>query len=776
VPDSAPISNGIGVSVPRIEDEALLTGMGRFIDDINMPGQAHAHFVRSPYAHAKILGIDSAAVLEEPGVIAVFTGADMDQDGVGAINGSAPVENRDGSPLFVPKRSSIATDVARYAGETVAVVIAETAAQAADAAELLDIDYEELPSVTNTAGAIADAAPVIWDETGSNVALDWETGDRAATDAAFGRAAHVTQIDLVNNRIMVGATEPRGVVASYDPLSRRYTVYTPTQGNMPVHTAMADPGLGVPLSDIHLITPDVGGGFGIKNGIYPEQIVIPWAAKKIGRPIKWYPSRSDAFLTDYHARDHVMHAELALDADRKFLAIRCMTTSSMGAYHTGGAAIIPTKGGTRMLTNVYRIDTVFAETVCVFTNNTPTAAFRGAGKPEFCYMVERLVDNAARETGLDPAELRRRNLVAASEMPHTTPTGLVFDSGDFEDNMTQALALAGQDTLAERKQRAADDGKLLGFGYAVYTEPDGFMDNRVGMQFDNQGIVTVTLTGQTNGQGHATVFSQIVASQLGLPFDNIHVVQGDSDRIGHGSGTGGSRTTTVAGAGIVQSSEQIIEKGKRIAAQMLEASADDIEFQSGQFVIAGTDRSVDLVTVAKASFSSASVPDGEGLGLEGNAHYVARAYNYPCGCHVAEVEIDKDTGYIKVTRYAMVSDFGTVINPMLLEGQLHGGVSNGLGQALSEEVVYDPDSGQLLTGSLMDYCMPRAIETPDFKWATTETTCLTNPLGVKGCGESGPTASMPAVVNAIVDALSEFGVMEIDMPVTAEKVWRAMKV
>ncbi|NKB58816.1 MAG: molybdopterin-dependent oxidoreductase [Alphaproteobacteria bacterium] len=774
MPDSAPIPNGIGVSVPRIEDEALLTGKGRFIDDINLPDQAHAHFVRSPYAHARISSIDSSAALEEPGVIAVFTGADMDRDDVGAIVGSAPVENKDGSPLFVPERRAMATNVARYAGETVAVVIAETAAQAADAAELLDIDYEELPSVTKTGGALDAEAPVIWAEVGSNIALDWETGDRSATDAAFSRAAHVTQVDLVNNRIVVGATEPRGAVAQFDPLTRRYTVYTPTQGNNPVHTAMAKPGLNVPMSDIHLITPDVGGGFGIKNGIYPEQIVLPWAAKKLDRPVKWYPSRSDAFLTDYHARDHVMHAELALDVGGNFLAIRCKTTSSMGAYHTGGAAIIPTKGGTRMLTNVYRIDTVFAETTCVFTNNTPTAAFRGAGKPEFCYMVERLVDKAARELNIDPAELRRRNLVAPTEMPYSTPTGLVYDSGDFEDNMTQALALAGQETLAERKQKARDTGKLLGFGYAVYTEPDGFMDNRVGMTFDSSGVITVTLTGQTNGQGHATVFSQITASQLGLPFDNIHVVQGDSDRIGPGSGTGGSRTTTVAGAGIVQSSEQIIEKGKRIAAQMLEASAGDIEFQGGQFVIAGTDRSVDLVTVAKASFSSASVPVGEDLGLEANAHYVARAYNYPCGCHVAEVEIDRDTGYVQVTRYAMVSDFGTIVNPMLLEGQLHGGVSNGLGQALSEEVVYDPDSGQLLTGSFMDYCMPRAIETPDFAWATTETTCLTNPLGVKGCGESGPTASMPAVVNAIVDALSEFGVTEIDMPVTAEKVWRAI--
>ncbi len=774
MPDSAPIANGIGVSVPRIEDHALLTGGGRFIDDIDMPGQAHAYFVRSPYAHAKINSIDSTATLGEPGVIAVFTGSDMDQDGVGAIVGSAPVENRDGSPLFVPERRSIATDVVRYAGETVAVVIAETAEQAADAAELLDIEYEELPSVTSTAGALDADAPVIWSDVGSNTALDWETGNRAATDAAFARAAHVTQIDLVNNRIVVGATEPRGAIASYDPLTRRYTVYTPTQGNMPVHTAMANPGLGVPKEDIHLITPDVGGGFGIKNGIYPEQIVIPWAAKRLGRPIKWYPSRGDAFLTDYHARDHVMQAELALDGDGKFLAIRCKTTSSMGAYHTGGAAIIPTKGGTRMLTNVYRIDTVFAETVCVFTNNTPTAAFRGAGKPEFCYMVERLVDKAARELAIDPADLRRRNLVTASEMPYSTPTGLVYDSGDFEDNMNQALVLADRDGFADRKQQAKDAGKLLGFGYAVYTEPDGFMDNRVGMQFDSSGVITVTLTGQTNGQGHATVFSQIVASQLGLSFENINVVQGDSDRIGPGSGTGGSRTTTVAGAAIVQSSEEIIEKGQRIAAQMLEASADDIEFQHGRFTIAGTDRSVGLVDVAKASFSSANVPEGDGLGLEGNAHYVARAYNYPCGCHVAEVEIDRDTGYVQVTRYAMVSDFGTIINPMLLEGQLHGGVSNGLGQALSEEVVYDPDSGQLITGSFMDYCMPRAVETPHFEWATTETTCQTNPLGVKGCGESGPTASMPAVVNAIVDALSEYGVTEIDMPVTAEKVWRAI--
>lgn len=775
MPDTAPVSQGIGVSVHRIEDEALLTGNGRFIDDIDMAGQAHAHFVRSPYAHARIVGIDSTEALAAPGVVAVFTGADMEADGVGAIVGNAPVENRDGAPLFVPPRAAMVSDVARYAGETVAVVIAETATQAADAAELLDIDYEELPSVTETDRALDPDAPVIWEGQDSNIALDWETGDRAATDAAFAAAAHVTEVDLINNRIVVGATEPRGAVASFDPLSGRYTVYTPTQGNNPVHSAMASPGLNVPRSSIHLMTPDVGGGFGIKNGIYPEQLVVPWAAKKLGRPVKWYPSRSDAFLTDYHARDHVMRAGMAFDANGKITAIRCKTTSSMGAYHTGGAAIIPTKGGTRMLTNVYRIDTVFAETQCVFTNNTPTAAFRGAGKPEFCYMVERLIDKAAREMDLDAGELRRRNLVAQDEMPYTTAMGLVYDSGDFEANMTQALALGGQGDFAERKARAAANGKLLGFGYAVYTEPDGFMDNRVGMQFDPTGTLTVTMTGQTNGQGHATVFSQIVQSQLGLSFDNIQVVQGDSDRIGPGSGTGGSRTTTVAGGAIVQGAKEIIEKGTRIAAQMLEASADDIKFAEGRFTIAGTDRSVGLVEIAKSSFNVANLPDGEDLGLEASSHYVARVYSYPCGCHVAEVEIDRDTGYVQVSRYAMVSDFGTVINPMLLEGQLHGGVSNGLGQALCEQVVYDPDSGQLLTGSFMDYCLPRAIETPHFDWETTETQCLTNPLGVKGCGESGPTASMPAVINAIVDALSEFGVAEIDMPATPEKVWRAMQ-
>jgi len=775
VPDATTGQQGIGVSVERIEDAALLTGGGRFIDDINLPGQAHAYFVRSPYAHARITGIDSRAAAAEPGIVAIFTGADLTGDNIGPMVNTAPVKNRDGAPLFVPDYPAIATGIVRYAGESVAVIIAETALQAADAAELLEVEYEPLPALTGPRAAAQADSPVIWPQNGSNTALDWEAGDRAATDAAFALAAHITRIDLVNNRIVMAAMEPRGVVARFDSVTGRYSVYTPTQGNLPVHKALALDGLRVPMNDVHLITPDVGGGFGIKNSIYGEQIVIPWAARRLGRPVKWYPDRGDAFLTDYHARDHVMHGELALDADGKFLAIRCKTISAMGAYQTGAAAVIPTAGGTRLMTNVYRIASYHAQTLCVFTNTTPIAAFRGAGKPEYCYLVERLVDKSARELGLDPAELRRRNLISPDQMPYATPTGLVYDSGDFQASMDQALALAEQSKFSARRQQARDAGTLLGFGYAVYTEPDGYLDNRVALQFDPSGMLTLTSTGQTNGQGHATIFSQIVASQLGLRLDQIHVVQGDSDRIGHGSGTGGSRSTTVTGGAIVESAEIIIAKARRIAAQMLETNLQDLEFTDGRFVIAGTDRHIGLIEVARASFSAANVPASDGLGLEGNSHYIARAYNYPSGCHVAEVAIDADTGFVRLTRYAMVSDFGTIVNPMLLEGQLHGGVVNGLGQALYEETVYDPDSGQLITGSFMDYCLPRAREVPDFVWGLNETTCTTNPLGVKGCGESGPTVGMPAIVNAIIDALSEFGVSEIDMPVRPEKIWRAMQ-
>ena len=765
---------GIGVSVKRVEDAALLTGQGRFIDDLNLQNQAHAHFVRSPHAHARIVGIDKDAASDAPGVIAVFCDTDMQADNVGEIRASAPVQSRDGSPVRFPPRRCMTSDVARFAGDAVAVIIAESAIEAIDAADLLEIEYEILPSVTGTSDAAAPDAPMVWPEQGTNVVLDWERGEKASSDLAFDRAAHIAQVNLVNNRIMLAAMEVRGALAEFDSASGRYTIHTPTQGSNPVRAAIAD-SLGIPPSEVRLITPDVGGGFGIKNDIYPEQIVIPWGREKIG-PTDQMVSGSGRFFSDRLSLPRPYHPwRTGTGRRRQFPGDTVPDHFQHGCLCHRNAPVIPSAGGTRMLANVYRIPTIFAETQCVVSNTTPIASFRGAGKPEYCYLVERLVDKAAGGMGIDPAELRRRNLISPEELPWTTPTGMIYDSGEFEKSMNQALSLADQSGFAARKDSARKGGKLLGFGYAVYTEPDGFMDNRVSLQFDPSGTLSMTTTGQTNGQGHVTTFSQIVASQLGLPLDQIRVHQGDTERIGPGSGTGGSRTTTVTGAAIVESAEIIIEKARRIAAQLLETNANDLEFDSGRFVIAGTDRDISLTEVAKASFKSANVPVGDGLGLEGNAHYVARAYSYPSGCHVAEVEIDRDTGHVAVTRYAMVSDFGTIVNPMLLEGQMHGGVINGLGQALYEESVYDPDSGQLVTGSFMDYCIPRAREIPSFDWGLNPTFCKTNPLGVKGCGESGPTAGMPAIVNAVVDALSEFGVTEIDMPVTPEKIWRAIK-
>lgn len=773
--DASEFSDGIGVSVPRREDAALLTGHGRFIDDIDLAGQLHASFVRSPYGHARIGTVDTQKAAAMPGVVAVLTGADLAADGVGLLQAPASPVGKDGTPIHNPPQSAMTTDKARHVGDTVAMVVAETRDAAQAAAELLDVQWEELPCVTAAIDALDPQSPKVWDDLPSNVAVDWEMGNKAGVEDAFSQASHVTTLELVNNRIVVAALEPRGAIGVHDPAGDRYTIYTPTGGGTAIQSSLAGQGLGVPEASIRVVTPDVGGGFGIKNQAYPEQILVCWAAKRLGRPVKWFADRDDSFLTDRQARDHVMQASLALDADGRFLAIRCRTISNMGAYLNGSGPVIPTGGGTRMLTNVYRIDTVYAETQCMYTNTTPIAAYRGAGKPEFCYMVERLVDAAARETGIDPAELRRRNLIREEDLPYRTPTGLVYDSGDFEENLDAALSRADRDGFAARAAAARASGKRLGFGFSVYTEPDGFKDNRVGMEFDPSGHLTVTTTGQTNGQGHETTFAQVAASQLGVPGDRITIVQGDTDRVGRGSGTGGSRTATVVGAAIYHASLDIVQQGREIAGRLLQASADDIEFDHGMFRVAGTDQAVGIAEVARASYDESVMPDGAGLGLEASYHFVAKAYSYPCGCHVAEVEVDEETGLVDLVRYTLVSDFGTVINPMLLQGQLHGGIAQGIGQIMYEDCLYDGDSGQLLTGSFMDYCIPRATHLPMFDWGQTETFCKTNPLGVKGCGESGPTAALPAVMNAVLDALSDCETTGLDMPVTPEKVWRVMQ-
>ena len=742
----------IGESLPRLEDAALLTGRGRFIDDIDLAGQAWVRFLRSPHAHADILGIDDSEALNVPGAVALL------RDGLetGPLDNRSPVRRRDGTPLAPAAFPAFARERVRYAGEVVAMAVAETAAAARDMADAVAVDYRPL------------------DPAETEELFEWATGDAAEVEARFARAAHRIRIPLANNRISAAPLETRGALAEWDARDGRYTLFAPTQGPGQVQEALAK-ALGAARADVRVITPDVGGGFGMKNCIFAEQILLAHAARTLGRPLKWIDERAEAFLSDYHARDHDTVAELALDAEGQFLAIRTATRSDLGAYATGAGPVIPTDGGSRMLANVYRIPAVHAETVCRLSHTTPITAYRGAGKPEYGYIVERLVDEAARQLALDPAELRRRNMIRPEEMPWRTPTGLVYDSGDFAGNLDAALELADRAGFAERRRASEAAGRLRGFGFASYTEPDGYKDGRVTMRFDEEGLLTVTLTASSNGQGFATTFSQIAAAQLGLPVEAVRVLTGDSDIVGRGSGAGGSRVTTVAGAAMVRASERIVEKGRHIAAAMLEASEDDIAFEAGAFEVVGTDRRVSLREVAAASFNPAFLGEDMDMGLDAAGHFIARTYSFPNGTHVAEVEIDPETGRVRLERYSLVNDAGVVVNPMLLEGQLHGGIVQGIGQALMEHMVYDPETGQLLSGSFMDYAMPRAADVPSFVLERSQTPCLTNPLGVKGVGESGTTAALPAAMNAVADALASAGAACVQMPATPERIWRALR-
>ena len=760
---------GIGNSLPRREDAKLLTGAGSFIDDLNLEQQVHAWFVRSPYAHARINAIDSTEAMGSDGVLAVITGAELEPDDLGRLDGSCSVTDKSGAPVRIPVWRALATRRVRHLGDGVAMVIAETSDQARKAAELVEVDYEELPCVVDAVAAASSDASVLFDDFATNIAFEWERGEQQKVDENFSRAAHVTHVSLSHNRIVVAAMELRGALAVYDAANDHYTLYTPTQGASMVHPRLAK-ALGVDDAQVRVITPDVGGAFGIKALIYPEQFLCAYAARRVGRPVKWYGDRSDSFFSDYHGRDHVMEGELALDANGRFLAIRSRVVSNMGAYLTGAAPIIPTAGGTRLLTNVYRIEHLYAHTTCVYTNTVPIGAYRGAGKPEYLHLVERLVDEAARDLELDPAELRRRNLIVPQELPYTTPTGLVYDSGDFEDNMTQALELMTREGFESRRADALHRGQLLGFGFSVYTEPDGFMDNRVTMAFQPDGQLTVTTTAQCIGQGVETTLGQIATTLLGVPADGVTLLQGDTDVIGPGSGSGGSRVTTVSGAAMFQCADALIDEGRELAADMLEVAPVDIEFSEGRFVVAGTDRSVSIQDVARNAFRDETNPTA----MSSDCHYKAAAYSYPNGCHVCEVSIDIETGDIVIERYGLVGDYGVVVNPMLLEGQLHGGIVQGIGQAVWEDAVYEPVSGQLLSGSFMDYCLPRASHLPYFDWGISQTICTSNPLGVKGCGESGSTAALPAVMNAVADALRDYDTTGLNMPTTSEKLWRIL--
>ena len=762
----------IGARVPRREDAALLTGRGRFIDDIERARQVHAWIVRSPHAHARIVSIETADAAAMPGVVAVLTHGDLEADGVAPLSEPNRVTGRDGETTINVDHPLLARDRAMHVGDPVAMVVARTRRIAQDAAEQVIVDYEELDVVVDGRAAVAAGAPQLWPPAPGNVALDWEGGDTGAADAAFARAAHVTRLVITNNRLVIAPMETRGVIAEYEPRDGRYTVRTPSQGVRHLLAPLAR-SLGVPESRIRVITDDVGGAFGIKIPPYPEHVLVAWAARRIGRPVKWIAERSESFLSDGQGRDHATEAELALDADGRFLAVHTNTVSNMGAYSTAAAPTIPTVGGTRCITGVYRIPAWHARSRVVFTNTVPIHAFRGAGKPEYNHVIERLVDAAARETGRDPAELRRLNVVPPEAMPWSTGTGIEFDSGEFAANMDDALAIADRSGFEARREEARTRGMLRGFGFALFQEPDGYLDNRVTLVFQRSGELTVTLTGQTGGQGHETTFAQVASGRLGVPFEAVQVLQGDSDVVGPGSGSGGSRTATVAGMGVTLAAEAIVERGRRIAAELMEASAEDVTFAAGTFTIAGTDRSVSLREVVAASFEPASFPDSNEIGLQATSHYRAKKYNYPCGCHVCEVEIDPWTGMLALVRYTAVNDHGVAINPMLLEGQVHGGIAQGLGQALMERTVYDPDTGQLVSGSFMDYAIPRADDIPAIEFKRNCVPARTNPLGVKGVGESGCTAACPAVMNAIVDALAPLGITHLDMPATPERIWAA---
>ncbi|HZS83001.1 MAG TPA: xanthine dehydrogenase family protein molybdopterin-binding subunit [Stellaceae bacterium] len=766
---------GMGQPVRRLEDQRLVTGHGRYTDDITLPRQAYAVILRSPHAHARIRGIDREAAAAAPGVLAIYTAADLERDHIGTIPLLTPLPNRDGSPCKTPPFPVLARDRVRHVGDSVAVVIAETLAKARDAAEQVVVDYEPLPAVTDTAAAIEPGRPLVWEEAPGNLHLDWEIGDKAATDAAFARARHVVKLRLGNNRLVANSMEPRGAIGQWDPGEERFTLYSSTQGSHFVRQTAAGV-LGVPENRVRVVTPDVGGGFGMKLFLYREHILVLYAARKLGRPVKWTGERSDAFLTDMQGRDNVTEAELALDGNGRFLAIRCATIAAMGAYLSNFSTFIPTLAGTQMLTGLYDFGAAHVGVKCVFTHTVPVDAYRGAGRPEAAFVVERLVDTAARRLGIPADELRRRNFVKREQMPYATALGLTYDSGDFVRNMEDALRIADHAGFAQRKAAARAAGKLRGFGLSTYVEQCGTGgDEMAELRFDPSGNVTLLIGTQSSGQGHHTAYAQFVADGLGIPPESIRFQQGDTDAVAFGRGTGGSRSLPVGGNAVRNAVDKVIAKAKKIAAHKLEAAEADLEFVDGRFRIAGTDRSVAFTTIVKESFEPGNLPPGMETGLDATARYMHKAATFPNGCHACEVEVDPETGIVRILRFVVVDDFGTVVNPLLLAGQIHGGIGQGVGQALLEGCVYDPDSGQLVTGSLMDYCMPRADNLPPIEFSYNVVPCTTNPLGVKGAGEAGAIGAPPAVINAIVDALAEYGIEHIEMPATPERVWSAIQ-
>ena len=776
---------GIGARVKRKEDHRFITGRGRYTDDINLKGQVYAYFVRSPHAHARISSIQSPKWAKEDGVIAVLTGDDVAQDKIGGLICGWMIHSKDGSPMKAGPHPILAVGKVRYVGDHVALVIAETREKAKAAAARVDVSYEALPHVIDVAEARSSQAQ-IHEVAPDNTVFEWSLGDKGAVDAAFSRAKHVTSLDLVNNRLIPNAIEPRAAIGSYDPGDDHFTLYTTSQ-NPHVARLVISAFVGLaPEHKLRVIAPDVGGVFGSKIFIYAEEVACAWASKRIGgRPVKWTAERTESFLADAHGRDHVSHAELAMDGDGKILGLRVKTTAAMGAYLSTFSSCVPTYLYATLLSGQYDIPAIYAEVDAVYTNTAPVDAYRGAGRPEATYVVERLVETAARELRIDPAEFRRRNFIKS--FPHQTPVIMCYDAGNYAASLDRALELADYKGFPARKAAAANNGKRRGIGFSNYIEACGIAPSAaigslgagVGLwesaevRVNPVGTVEILTGSHSHGQGHETTFAQLVSDRLGIDINNVSIVHGDTDKVQFGMGTYGSRSGAVGMTAIAKALDKVEAKAKKVAAHIMEAAAEDVEFKNGTFTVKGTDKKMAFGEVALAAYVAHKFPTSEiEPGLKESAFHDPTNFTFPAGCHICEVEIDPETGTTEIVSWAAVDDFGTVINPMIVEGQVHGGIVQGVGQALSEGCVYDRESGQLITGSYMDYCMPRAGDVPSFKLDFTETKCPSNPLGMKGCGEAGAIAAPAAVMNAVTDAL---GMRDLPMPASPHTVWKALE-
>jgi carbon-monoxide dehydrogenase large subunit len=763
---------GIGQPVPRVEDPRFITGRGRYVDDIDLPHQCYGVVVMSSHAHARIKRVDTAKAKAADGVLAVLTGADVVADKLGSLAPPMP-EDMGGPKGFRSLRPILIADKVRAVGERVAFVVAETVEQARSAAELLEIDYEPLPAVITVEDAVKPGAPAIWDEAPNNVAFTLMMGNKDATDAAFAGAKHVVTLKLNNTRITANSIEPRAAIGQYHPDGDNYTLYSTSQNPHGTRSSVAGQVLKIPETKLRVISPDVGGGFGMKHGGYPEDALVVWASRHVGgRPVKWVSTRSEALLGDSQGRDQVVTGELALDERGKVLGMRVNALHAMGSHVFGASMVVPLFA-MRLAPGVYQVPAVHCVGKAVFTNTIPLAPYRGAGRPEATYLIEQLLDRAANVIGIDPIEIRRRNFIPSSAMPHKIQTGITYDSGDFVHVMDECLKVADWNGFAKRSAESKKHGKLRGRGIGYFLEEAAVFNDRMVLRFDPSGMLTILAGTHSHGQGHQTVYAQMVTEWLGVPFENVRFVQGDTDAVPIGRGSYGSRSMHVGGNALKKAADNIIEKAKPMAAMMMEAAAGDIEFKDGSFRIVGTDRAMKLTDVAKAFYRPAMLPPQFDVGLEASGTFAAEPPNYPNGCHICEVEVDPETGFVTLARYAAVDDVGKIMNHLLCEGQIHGGVAQGVGQALMEAIVFDAE-GQLVTGSFQDYAMPRAEDFPDLVSELTEVPAKTNPLGVKGAGEAGATGAPPAVIGAILDALKPLGIDHIDMPATPSRVWAAI--